>query len=309
MVVIGILVFNNHFRNRKVVWLTSPNMNNVILLGAIGFYVSVILFSIDSATVGTAEIVTLCTARTWLVQISFTLMFGSLFSKIYRVYKVFSSAARCKTSRISDKQLFAVLQIILYINLLLLIIWTVTDPVMRQTTRSVTYVSATDINMEFTPVREVCTSGSRTPWLVAFLVIDAFILLSGAYLSYQSRNVAIEILKNAKDVGLAIYTATLICCLLVPVVNSVSEPSSGSFVLTLGVVLGTNSVLFVIFKPAIMAIYRKEEEQVTKLDMDSLRSSQGTGASTELQTTEMPQSTVPSVETDTTTTTSTDTTT
>lgn len=309
----ALVVFNNKFRSRKVVWLTSPNMNNVILLGAIGFYICAILLGIDRTLLGGEEFkdqfLSLCLARTWLVQLSFTLLFGSLVAKIYRVYKVFTSSARCKTSRISDKQLFIVLNSILFVNVVLLLAWTFTDTIISEETTSRFEPDANDINLEISTIGEVCSSTLRTGWLVAFTILDFLLLGTGAFLAFKTRNVAIEILKNAKEVGIAIYTSSLIALLVIPILNSVSNPDIGYVITGFGIILGTNVVLVSLFQGPILAIWRNEEEQVTKLDMNSLRSSQGTGQSTELQTTDMPDNTVPSMDTDTTTTTTTDTTT
>lgn len=62
--------------------MSSPNLNNIILLGCILCYLSVIVFGLESYE-------SICQTRPWLLAIGFTLSFGSLFSKTWRVHRIY----------------------------------------------------------------------------------------------------------------------------------------------------------------------------------------------------------------------------
>ena len=70
--------------------LGSPYVNIVIVAGAVVFYVTVILFGVDENVASYSTVDGLCQARIWLVSIGFSLLYGTIFAKTWRVYYIFS---------------------------------------------------------------------------------------------------------------------------------------------------------------------------------------------------------------------------
>lgn len=71
--------------------MSSPNMNNLIIIGCILTYISVILLGLDSNLISEAAFPYICTARAWILMSGFTLSFGSMFSKTWRVHSIFTN--------------------------------------------------------------------------------------------------------------------------------------------------------------------------------------------------------------------------
>ncbi|XP_019853743.1 PREDICTED: gamma-aminobutyric acid type B receptor subunit 2-like [Amphimedon queenslandica] len=93
-------MINIIYRNKKVIKLSSPYLNIVIIIGAMLFYLDIILFGMDEAILPTSVLNGLCMARVWIVVFAFTLLFGTLFAKTWRVYYIFhSSFHQRKTSK------------------------------------------------------------------------------------------------------------------------------------------------------------------------------------------------------------------
>lgn len=63
-----------------------------MLFGVITCLISVILLGIDGRFVGPATYPTVCQARTWLLSAGFTLAYGAMFSKVWRVHRFTTKA-------------------------------------------------------------------------------------------------------------------------------------------------------------------------------------------------------------------------
>ena len=71
--------------------MSSPSLNNLILCGAILMFLNVVVTGFDYKRIGAGNFATFCKVSIWLIAIGFTLTFGSMFSKTWRVYTIFTS--------------------------------------------------------------------------------------------------------------------------------------------------------------------------------------------------------------------------
>ena len=78
------------FALHRIVKLSSPYVNVMIIAGAIVFYVTVILFGVDENITSFSVVDGLCHARVWLCVIGFSLLYGTIFAKALRIYYIFS---------------------------------------------------------------------------------------------------------------------------------------------------------------------------------------------------------------------------
>ena len=74
----------------RIVKLSSPYVNVMIIAGAIVFYLTVILFGVDENVASFSTVDGLCHARVWLCVIGFSLLFGTIFAKAWRIYYIFN---------------------------------------------------------------------------------------------------------------------------------------------------------------------------------------------------------------------------
>ena len=70
--------------------LSSPYVNIMIVAGAVLFYVTVILFGVDENVASYSTVDELCHTRIWLVAIGFSLLYGTIFAKSWRIYHIFN---------------------------------------------------------------------------------------------------------------------------------------------------------------------------------------------------------------------------
>ena len=81
--------------------MSSPYLNNLIIIGCICTYVSVILLGLDSGLTSEDHFHIICTVRLWVLMVGFTLAFGSMFSKTWRVHSIFTDVQLNK--KVSDQ--------------------------------------------------------------------------------------------------------------------------------------------------------------------------------------------------------------
>uniref|UniRef100_A0A1X7SG58 G-protein coupled receptors family 3 profile domain-containing protein n=1 Tax=Amphimedon queenslandica TaxID=400682 RepID=A0A1X7SG58_AMPQE len=103
-------IFNVIFRKKRIVKLTSPNLNHIIILGSVLLYISVIFYSISSMNKTIQS--TFCNIRVWLFSLGYDLCFGVILSKTWRIYYIFHNPKPNKKGMKDWVLLFIVLLII-----------------------------------------------------------------------------------------------------------------------------------------------------------------------------------------------------
>ncbi|KAK1880406.1 Gamma-aminobutyric acid type B receptor subunit 2, partial [Dissostichus eleginoides] len=124
------LFFNIKNRNHRLIKMSSPYMNNLIILGGMLSYASIFLFGLDGGFVSDKEFETLCTVRTWILIVGYTTAFGAMFAKTWRVHAIFKNA-KMKKKIIKDQKLLIIVGGMLLIDLCILICWQIVDPLKR----------------------------------------------------------------------------------------------------------------------------------------------------------------------------------
>ena len=118
------------YRNTRVVMASQPFFLYMIIVGCV--ILAIIPLSIDD---GVASVET-CTRSyrvlPWLLAIGFTIIFSALYSKIRRLNIVLRSAQLFQRVEVKEQDVLVPFGILFGINLLLLILWTVLDPLTWQ---------------------------------------------------------------------------------------------------------------------------------------------------------------------------------
>ena len=128
---IVMIAFNVTKSKTKLVKMTSPNINVVILVGVAVGYGCVVLGGLDSGLVSAASMQTLQRAVAVILPIAFTLVFGALFAKAWRVFLVFKNLNfNGKLTR--DEHLLLGVLIMLLLDLAILLPWILVDPITCQ---------------------------------------------------------------------------------------------------------------------------------------------------------------------------------
>ncbi|XP_070537750.1 gamma-aminobutyric acid type B receptor subunit 2-like [Ptychodera flava] len=268
---ISCLAFNIKNRNIRYIKMSSPRLNNVICLGSIVMYISVFLFGLDDLVQSTTALSLVCNVRIWIVSFGFTLTFGSLFTKTWRVHYIFFNK-KLEKRVVKDKHLFGMIGVLLLFDIAILTSWCIIDPIHRDLIEFENYVTqdGDDADVLVYPVKNSCTSNDVTKWIVILYSYKGVLILFGLFLAWETRNVKMEALNDSKHIGLCVYNVMILSVIGVSVVNILSEHQfDASFTVTsLSIICCTSSVLAIVFVPKVI--------KVRNNDVDILNTAAGT---------------------------------
>ncbi|XP_052793048.1 gamma-aminobutyric acid type B receptor subunit 2-like [Mya arenaria] len=247
----GLLAFNIVYRNNKFVKLSSPNINNVLLLGCFLCYTTVFI-----KTTGTDN-TSVCEARTWCFCLGFTITFGSLFSKTWRVYRIFTNKKLLRMT-IKDRQLLAINAILVGVVSSVLIIWGILSPhsIVTEFLKKEIYQIGND--EEVHPYVRVCFSenGAYYNWVI--YIIEGTLLSFGAFLAWETRRVKIEALNDSQQIGLCLYNVVVLSAVGLTLSLVLNDQAVLLYGITSGcLIIGTFVTQMVVFIPKIHAVHNK----------------------------------------------------
>ncbi|XP_064483101.1 gamma-aminobutyric acid type B receptor subunit 2-like [Ornithodoros turicata] len=253
------LAFNLFYRKRKSIKLSSPKLNNMTVVGCLLVYVAIVFLGLDHETLGSdAHFAVFCTARAFLLSGGFSLAFGAIFIKTYRVHHIFirASSGVIKNKLLQDQQLIALVCLLVVIDCAIVTLWVTFDP-MERTLRSLTMqISKTERDVVYLPQREQCYSEHMAKWLGALYIYKGLLLVVGCYMAWETRNVQIPALNDSQYIGLSVYNAVITSAIVVALANIISvERYTLTFVLVGSLIfVSTTTTLCLLFLPKIHAI-------------------------------------------------------
>ncbi|XP_038051856.1 gamma-aminobutyric acid type B receptor subunit 1-like [Patiria miniata] len=244
------LAFNIHFRKLRVIKMSSPNINNVMLIGGMLAYISIIFLGVDTNIASTDTFVWMCKAKTCCLSIGFSLAFGSMFSKTWRVHKIFTNKTVIKTV-VKDQRLFGSLATLVVLDVLILILWEALDPLVATERFGAKVIDDENDDIVYTPIRMMCESSNQTYWIGAFYVIDGLLLIFGAFLAWETRKVSIPALNDSKYIGICVYNVLILSFVGAPVSFILEERNAHYALVATLIWLATTLTLCVVFVPKV----------------------------------------------------------
>ena len=125
---IVVMIVNFVYRQEKIIKITSPVINYFIISGSILLLVCVIAMSPTAVTLDTDIFVACCYVNSICLNIGFTMTFGALFAKTWRVYRAFSRRSAEKLT-ITDCQLVTTTLVLVLFDGVLLTMMLFFDPI------------------------------------------------------------------------------------------------------------------------------------------------------------------------------------
>ncbi|XP_071833059.1 gamma-aminobutyric acid type B receptor subunit 2-like [Apostichopus japonicus] len=202
LMALAFLLFNILARKHRFVKLSSPRLNNVIIVGCILVYLSVcsLGLNLDFQNGENRHFKQFCMLRVWLLSVGFVLGFGAIFSKTWRVYKVASLKGGIRPVKIKDSALFTKVGILLALDLVVLSIWQLSDPLRHKLQ-----------NIDLEHYVYTCDCQHAALWSGILFVYRGLILAFGVFIAWQTRDVTILALNDSKGIALCVYNTTVLC--------------------------------------------------------------------------------------------------
>ncbi|KAI1715550.1 7 transmembrane sweet-taste receptor of 3 GCPR domain-containing protein [Ditylenchus destructor] len=271
---------NVKYRNHRFIKMSSPNMNNLIIAGSVCSYAAVILLGIDTRFVSPAIFEKLCYAKTWVLSIGFTLAFGSMFSKTWRVHSIFTNIRRDKKA-IKDFKLYIIVATIMLIDAIILFLWAIISPFQFSVTEHETIRSH---NSLIVPELERCKSDYSVVFQVVFYIFKGMLMLFGCFLAWETRAVNIPALNDSKYIGMSVYIVVVMCVVGLALAFILQDRLNEAFALiSFFIIFCTTLTLSLVFMPKLIEVIRTphgtDQQRYRKGMMKSMVGKQGHASS------------------------------
>ncbi len=202
-----------HWFKRKSIRATSPEISHLIFSGCYLFSIATILFtcqqtlSFDS-TILKLQYSIICNLITWCLLLGFSLIFGTVFAKVWRVFKLFRHFRNERPGIfLSDQSLVAAVTVLVIIDCVICIIWNAYDPWML----SKTFGEIHDIGDEQIVVAHLtCSCNYDIYWIAVIAAYKGVIALLLVIFSVLNRKIHRKHFSHTKKINVFVYSLTVL---------------------------------------------------------------------------------------------------
>lgn len=277
-----------YYRNSPIVNVSQPGFLILIAAGALILASSIVPLSFDdgggelkdpSNSVSEQYSVAICMSIPWLAFTGFTLMFAALFAKTWRVNKLFDKThGYTKMLKVEAKDVMAPLAILLCCNFIVLICWTVLDPL----TYTRIELEGTDYWNRVIETTGACRSDQVEAYLVPLVVINFVSLAVACWQAFLARDIDSN-LSETRFIGFSLASILQTFLSGIPIIAVVRDLPEAFYLITTFMIFAlTVVILMFIFLPKMYkqhqfsGLSKKEQMMVIK---QSIRASVPTNMS------------------------------
>ncbi|ELU13609.1 hypothetical protein CAPTEDRAFT_204050 [Capitella teleta] len=241
----SLLAFNLYNRKLKLIKMSSPRLNNVAIVGCQTVYSAVIILGVENSWLPEKAYLPFCSVRAWLFAVGFSLAFGSMFAKTFRIHRLF----RRTHSGLVKKRLLRDTQLLLLVGALVLL-----DTVL---------LSKDEPDTIFLPEISECYSPHMMWWGGTLCAYKGLMLVFGVYMAWETRNVQVPALNDSKYIGMNIYNVVLCSITAVSLAVLLKDRPSLSYAMVASLImLSTTLLLLFLFMPKIYALAKRKDDLV-----------------------------------------------
>lgn len=259
---IGVLIFNIYNRNVSYIKHSAPMFNNLIIFGIMLCLSTVFIFGLPIEIGETEKFLLTCKLRSWILCLGFSLSFGSMFVKTWRVYKIFTNRKlKYSLERLSNKSLFLMVAGIVAVDLIVLTLWEFIDPIETKISSFPTEADPHDSNKVLVPILYTCYSRHQDTWVTTIYSIKGILLLYGLFLAYETRNVMFEHLNDSRMIGVCVYNVAVMAVLggLLRIILSEVYYRESFGITAVCIIFPSLGTLFLIFLPKVVRFVKKDD--------------------------------------------------
>uniref|UniRef100_A0A915P143 G-protein coupled receptors family 3 profile domain-containing protein n=1 Tax=Meloidogyne floridensis TaxID=298350 RepID=A0A915P143_9BILA len=247
------LIVNIKFRNHRFIKMSSP-----IICGSLCAYLTIFLLSVDTRM-----------AKVWILCFGFTLAFGSMFSKTWRVHSIFTNIRRDKKA-IKDSKLYLIVACLLAMDGAVLLLWALISPFRLSLAERGQFgihfclrqarsqgEGKREENMLVIPELEHCESSHSVVFQLLFAITKGLLMLFGCFLAWETRAVNVPALNDSKYIGIAVYAIVVMCAVGLALALILQDHLNEAFgLISIFIIFGTTLTLCLVFVPKIVELWK-----------------------------------------------------
>ena len=199
-------IANIVWRNHKNVKATSPKLNHLIFLGcyislvAPIVYTNIFVFMDVTVTAKSNVLVSVhCSALQWSCTMMYSLVFGTLCAKRWRIHRIFNSFRATPVKYVSDSILIPISLFPLVIDVVMNILWNSIDP------------------WQFNVEQSICQTKNEVVWAICVAIPKVVLTVIVLYLAIATRRVHKKEFKQTKSINILIYSLVILTGIFLPI--------------------------------------------------------------------------------------------
>lgn len=249
----GIWTMVNH--KDRVVIASQPLFLRLICIGCLVMSSSIIPLSIDDSIASSEGCSKACMAFPWLLSIGFTTTFAALFSKTWRLNRVVGNARRMRRVTVKEKDVILPFAILMTINFILMLLWTLTDPLVWV---------RTEPNDKYESQGHCQAEGKlQTVFLALIVIVNAFALILAIVEAFRARHLSTEF-SDAFYVMMTMVSLLQALVIGIPLVILVNDISVAKYFVWSGLIFVLNmAILGFMFVPKMDTARRRAKDGTT----------------------------------------------
>jgi len=273
-------------RKNKVIVASQPFFLLMICFGTLVLASAIIPLTFDDSFDQPSQkgLEAACMAAPWLFSLGSTIMYSALFSKTWRINKIFRCARNFRRITVQPKDVLTPFIILMVSSVTLLTVWTALDPwVFRRLPQG----TETDEWSRVVSTYGACTSVNESNASVICLsllwCIFVLSLIASCVQAYQARSISIEY-SESTYIGVAVVWTLQLLLLATPIVAFATvKPQIVYFTKIIVISLTACPLLLLIFVPKLLAVkdlakkermnrINREEKERPQENVSALRS-------------------------------------
>ena len=223
-----VLVLFIYYWNKPSIKASSPILSILIFAGCYMLYIGCLIAGANDLNVSVFG--SLCLVQVWFTATGLQLIYSALFMRLLRIYRIFFNIFSKPGKIWSDQAMFALSFVPVLINVLLMTIWTLVDPIVTRYTTPV--FDMTSNPPQYT--RDVfceTESGNLIVWLSVILYgVNGVTIFGVVVLATLTKRVHLDCFRDTKQVNAFVFsTAACLCIWLsytVVLTNSIIIPAA-----------------------------------------------------------------------------------
>ncbi|XP_063590755.1 gamma-aminobutyric acid type B receptor subunit 1-like [Penaeus indicus] len=251
----------------NLIQMSHPACNNITLVGIILCLGSIFLLGLDGQFVSEQKFPSVCGLRAWCLSLGFTLAYGAMFSKIWRVHRL-TTKTKTENKRVEPWKLYVMVGSFVVVDVIVLGVWQGVDP--QQRTLEVFPLEVprdTVEDIKIKPELEHCESQHNTIWLGLLYSYKGLLLIFGLFLAYETRSVKLKQINDSRLVGMSIYNVVVLCLITAPVTLVISSQQDAAFAfVSLAIIFCCFLSMALVFVPKIVEVMRHVERTESTVD-------------------------------------------
>ena len=204
-------IANTFWYNYHSIKATSPNITHLVFSGCYLFSIAQLILTVQntftfSPRINSVLYSVLCNSFSWCFILGYSLIFGTICTKIWRVYRLFRHFRNARPGHcLGDNSLVMFVTILLFMDVAICLTWNLLDPWIINITEAPSTKGTPTLF-----VHSECHCDHETTWVIAISLYKGMIMILLVVLSIMNRRIKRKDFQHTRKINTLIYGITML---------------------------------------------------------------------------------------------------